>query len=111
MGTRLGGSPGGSRIYRTSYGDAGMVRLARRAVEEWRRLDRSLLLENGLFETGLAAAGCADALQEAGEPFEWLEPGEARSAASPRPGSARRCCGRVRPAAFVQTSPCARWPG
>ena len=78
MGTRLGGSPGGSRIYRTSYGDAGMVRLARRAVEEWRRLDRSLLLENGLFETGLAAAGCADALQEAGEPFEWLEPGEAQ---------------------------------
>jgi sarcosine oxidase len=78
VGTRLGGSPGGSRIYRTSYQDAGMVRLARRAVDEWRRLDASLLLENGLFEFGLAAGDSAAALEECGEPFEWLEPDEAR---------------------------------
>jgi sarcosine oxidase len=77
VGTRLGGSPGRSRIYRTSYDDPEYVRLARRAVDEWRRLDPSLLLENGLFEFGLAAADSAAALEEAGEPFEWLEPEEA----------------------------------
>jgi sarcosine oxidase len=77
VGTSLGGSPGRSRIYRISYGHAGMVRMARRAVEAWRRLDPSLLLENGLLETGLAAGECAAALEEAGEAFEWLEPHEA----------------------------------
>jgi sarcosine oxidase len=100
VGTRLGGSPGRSRIYRTSYPDEAYVRLARLAIEEWRRLDRSLLLEHGLFEFGLGAHDNAAALAACGEPFEWLEPADAArvfpEARFPAPVLVTREAGAVR---------------
>jgi sarcosine oxidase len=78
VGTPLGSSSGRSRIYRISYARPGYCRLARRAIEEWRRLDPALLLENGLLEHGAGVERHAEALAECGEPFEWLEPAEAQ---------------------------------
>ena len=78
VGTRLGGSHGRSRIYRTSYRRDDYVRLARRAIEEWRRLDPGLLLENGLVEYGEGLDLHAAALERCGEPFEWLTAGQAQ---------------------------------
>src|SRR5947209_4871283 len=77
VGTALGSSSGRSRIYRVSYARPSYCRLARRAIEEWRRLDPALLLENGLLEHGAGAERHAEALAECGEAFEWLEPREA----------------------------------
>lgn len=77
VGTALGSSSGRSRIYRVSYARGGYCRLARRAIEEWRRLDPSLLLENGLLEHGAGVERHAEALADCGEAFEWLEPAEA----------------------------------
>jgi sarcosine oxidase len=77
VGTPLGSSPGRSRIYRTSYRRAGYCRLARRAIEEWRRLDPALLVENGLLEHGRGVERHAETLAACGEQFEWLEPAEA----------------------------------
>ena len=78
VGTRLGGSHGRSRIYRTSYRRDDYVRLARRAIEEWRRLDPALLLENGLVEYGEGLDLHAAALERCGEPFEWLTADQAQ---------------------------------
>ena len=78
VGTPLGGSPGPSRLFRTSYPDPGYVRLAQMAVEEWHRLDDPrLLIPSGLLEVGPETRNNADALASCGEPFQWLEPGEA----------------------------------
>jgi sarcosine oxidase len=78
VGTHLGGSHGRSRIYRTSYRRDDYVRLARRAIEEWRRLDPGLLLENGLVEYGEGLDLHAAALERCGEPFEWLTAAQAQ---------------------------------
>jgi sarcosine oxidase len=78
VGTPLGGSPGPSRLFRTSYGDPAYVRLGRLAIEEWERLDPDLLMCTGLLEVGAAQTTLnAEALVACGEPFEWLEPAEA----------------------------------
>jgi len=77
VGTPLGSSPGRSRIYRTSYRHDDYCRLGRRAIEEWQRLDRSLLLANGLMEYGSGVDQHAQVLERCGEPYEWLEPAEA----------------------------------
>lgn len=77
VGTKLGGSTGGSRIYRTSYRKPAYVRLARLAIEEWQRLDPELLVRNGLLEQGAGVGLHADALDECGEQYRWLEPAEA----------------------------------
>jgi sarcosine oxidase len=79
VGTRLGGSPGPSRIFRTSYGEPDYVRLARMAIDEWDRLDDPrLLIRSGLLEVGAVQTTLnAEALTACGEPFEWLEPAEA----------------------------------
>jgi sarcosine oxidase len=77
IGTPLGGSHGRSRIYRTSYRLDDYVQLARRAIEEWRRLDPALLVQNGLVEYGEGVELHAAALERCGEPFRWLSPGEA----------------------------------
>ncbi|HET7429204.1 MAG TPA: FAD-dependent oxidoreductase [Gaiellales bacterium] len=77
VGTPRGSSPGRSRIYRTSYRVDDYVRLGRRAIEEWQRVDPSLLLRNGLMEYGAGVELHAQALERCGEPYEWLEPHEA----------------------------------
>ncbi|MGZ4431568.1 MAG: NAD(P)/FAD-dependent oxidoreductase [Gaiellales bacterium] len=77
VGTRLGGSPGASRIYRISYRKPEYVRLARRGLEEWQRLDPEVLIPNGLLEHGAGVEQHAAALDECGEPCRWLEPVEA----------------------------------
>jgi sarcosine oxidase len=77
VGTPLGASSGRSRIYRLSYRKPAYVRLSQRATEEWRRLDPSLLLENGQLEHGFEIEHQAAALAECGAEHRWLEPAEA----------------------------------
>ena len=77
VGTRLGSSPGRSRIYRTSYRHDDYCRLARRAIDEWMRLDPALLLRNGLLEHGRGVDQHAAVLERCGEQYSWLEPAEA----------------------------------
>jgi len=77
VGSRLGSSPGRSRIYRRSYRHTDYVRLARRAIEEWERLDPALLRNTGLLEYGAGVELHAEALAACGEEYRWLEPSEA----------------------------------
>ena len=78
VGSPLGSSPGRSRIYRRSYREQDYVRLARRAIEEWRRLDPAVLRNTGLLEYGSGVELHAAALDACGEEYRWLEPAEAR---------------------------------
>jgi sarcosine oxidase len=78
VGTKLGSSSGGSRIYRLSYADPFYVGLARRAVEAWRAVDPELLVPNGLLEWGEGTGRVAAALAACGEEHAWLEPAEAQ---------------------------------
>lgn len=78
VGTRLGSSSGGSRIFRLSHDEVEDVRLARLAIDAWRSVDPELLIFNGLLEWGEGAQACADALRACGEEHDWLEPAEAR---------------------------------
>jgi sarcosine oxidase len=78
VGTPLGSSPGRSRIYRTSYRHDDYCRLARRAIEEWQRVDPALLLRNGLLEHGSGVEIHAEVLERCGEQYQWLEPAEAQ---------------------------------
>jgi sarcosine oxidase len=77
VGSRLGSSPGRSRIYRRSYRHTDYVRLARRAIEEWKRLDPAVLRNTGLLEYGSGVELHAAALDACGEAYRWLEPSEA----------------------------------
>jgi sarcosine oxidase len=77
VGTPLGSSPGRTRIYRTSYRKDDYVRMARRAIEEWQRLDPALIRPNGLLEYGNGVELHAEALERCGEAFDWIEPDEA----------------------------------
>lgn len=77
VGTPLGCSPGPSRIYRRAYHRAEYVRLAVEANAAWRRLDHSVLLENGVLNTGPMAEVRAQAFAACGIEPEWLEPDEA----------------------------------
>ena len=76
-GSPLGSSSGRSRIFRRSYRQADYVRLALRAIEEWRRLDPGVLRGTGLFEYGQGVELHAAAFDEVGERYEWLEPKDA----------------------------------
>ncbi len=78
VGSLLASSPGRSRIYRRSYREPDYVRLARRSIEEWRRLDAGLLRNTGLLEYGSGVDLHAAALDACGEEYRWLEPAEAR---------------------------------
>jgi sarcosine oxidase len=73
VGTPLGASSGRTRIYRTSYKKPAYVRLARRAIEEWQRLDPALLVRNGMLEYGDGVERNAAALAECGEDHEVLD--------------------------------------
>jgi sarcosine oxidase len=77
VGSRLASSPGRSRIYRRSYRQPDYVRLARRAIEEWQRLDPALLRNTGLLEYGAGTELHAAAMDACGEEYRWLEPAEA----------------------------------
>jgi glycine/D-amino acid oxidase-like deaminating enzyme len=77
VGSRLGSSPGRSRIYRRSYRMPDYVRLARRAIEEWQRLDAGLLHNTGLLEYGAGVELHAAAMDACGEEYRWLAPAEA----------------------------------
>jgi sarcosine oxidase len=79
VGSKLGSSPGRSRIFRRAYDDAAYVRLAVRANEEWRRLDQSLLCTSGLLLHGSSASVWAEAMEAAGQPGRWLEAAEAQA--------------------------------
>jgi sarcosine oxidase len=78
VGSLLASSPGRSRIYRRSYREPDYVALARRAIEEWRRLDPAVLRRNGLLEYGSGVELHARAMDTCGEDYRWLEPAEAR---------------------------------
>ena len=78
VGSLLASSPGRSRIYRRSYREPDYVRLARRSIEEWQRLDAGLLRNTGLLEYGSGVDLHAAALDACGEEYRWLEPAEAR---------------------------------
>jgi glycine/D-amino acid oxidase-like deaminating enzyme/GNAT superfamily N-acetyltransferase len=77
VGTRMGSSSGGSRIFRCSYAAPDYVRLARRAIAAWEAVDPGLLVRNGLLEWGDGTDAVAAAMAACGEPHEWLEPEEA----------------------------------
>lgn len=77
VGSKLASSLGRSRIYRRSYRHADYVRLARRAIEEWQRLDAGLLRNTGLLEYGSGVELHAAAMEACGEEYRWLEPAEA----------------------------------
>ena len=79
VGTPLASSHGRSRIFRRSYRERDYVRLARRAIEEWERLDPALLCRNGLLEYGSGVELHAAAMDACGEEYRWLEPAEAKA--------------------------------
>ena len=85
VGSPLGSSLGRSRIYRRSYREQDYVRLARRAIDEWQRLDAGLLRNTGLLEYGSGVELHAAAMDACGEEYRWLEPAEADERSSPRP--------------------------
>jgi sarcosine oxidase len=77
VGSPLASSLGRSRIYRRSYREQDYVRLARRAIDEWQRLDPGLLRNTGLLEYGSGIELHAAAMDACGEEYRWLEPPEA----------------------------------
>jgi sarcosine oxidase len=98
-GSPLGSSSGRSRIFRRSYRHADYVRLALRAIDEWRRLDPGVLRATGLFEYGQGVELHAAAFDEVGERYEWLEPKDAErrfpEARFPEPVLHDACAGAI----------------
>src|SRR5918992_341564 len=76
IGHDRGSSHGPTRIFRLSYHHPDYVRMARRALEEWRALEAAagerLLHRTGGLEAGPGARRNADALAAAGAPSAWL---------------------------------------
>ncbi len=76
-----GSSHGATRIFRLAYPAPDYVRLARSALEAWRRLEesarRDLLVVRGGLYTGSWAEECAAGLSACGVPHEWLLGAEA----------------------------------
>lgn len=78
VGTPLGSSPGRSRIYRRAYHHPDYVGLSAAAIREWERIDRRVLVPNGLLIHGNGVERWAQAMEEAGFEPDWLEPEEAQ---------------------------------
>jgi sarcosine oxidase len=82
FGHERGSSHGPTRIFRLSYHHPDYVRLARRALVEWRELEEvageRLLVQTGGLEVGPGAEIAAQALSKAGEASSWLSSGEVR---------------------------------
>lgn len=78
VGHDRGSSHGPTRIFRLSYHHPDYVRLARRALGEWRDLEdaagEKLLIGSGGLDAGPGARTAGDALAGAGEAWEWLPP-------------------------------------
>jgi sarcosine oxidase len=76
VGHVLGSSAGPTRIFRLTHEHPDHVRMARRALEEWRRLESEagerLLITTGGLDLGEGGRSSAQALEAAGEPFEYL---------------------------------------
>ena len=82
LGHDRGSSHGTSRIFRLSYDEEHWIRLAQRAYELWRELEResgrTLLELHGLVDVQLEPARRVEALSGTGVPVETLTPAEAR---------------------------------
>ncbi|MFL5798874.1 MAG: N-methyl-L-tryptophan oxidase [Actinomycetota bacterium] len=80
VGHANGSSHGPNRIFRLAYHHPDYVRMARRALDEWRALEdeagEELLTTTGGLDAGPGAAIAAEALSFAGEPSGWMEPAE-----------------------------------
>lgn len=78
LGHARGSSGGPTRIFRLTYEDPLYVRMARRSLDEWRALEAEagerLLLTTAGLDIGLAGRTSAEALDAAGEAFEYLQP-------------------------------------
>jgi len=76
VGTDRGSSGGPTRIFRITHEHPDYVRMARRALEEWRALedeaDESLLITTAGLDIGPEGRRSAEALEAAGEPFAYL---------------------------------------
>ena len=82
IGHKGGSSHGLSRIVRVTDYHPDYVRINRLAMQEWEELQEAagetLLVRTGNLEIGEGAQIYADALDAAGERYEWLAPEEAR---------------------------------
>ncbi len=80
IGHARGSSGGPTRIFRLTYEHPDYVRMARRALEEWRALEAEaaerLMITTAGLDIGVAGRSSARALDAAGEEFEYL-PAEA----------------------------------
>jgi len=78
IGHARGSSGGPTRIFRISYHHPDYVRMARLALEEWRDLEakagETLLVSTGGLDVGAGGRETANALEAAGERFEYLKP-------------------------------------
>lgn len=78
IGHARGSSGGPTRIFRLTYEDPVHVRMARRALEDWRELEdeagEPLLFTTGGLDIGVDGRPSAAALEAAGEAFEYLAP-------------------------------------
>ena len=76
LGHARGSSGGPTRIFRLTYEHPDYVRIARRALDDWRALEaeagEGLLITTGGIDIGEAGKRSAQALEAAGEPFEYL---------------------------------------
>jgi sarcosine oxidase len=76
LGNAHGSSAGPTRIFRLTYHHPDYVRMARRALDEWRDLEAEagepLLITTAGLDLGPEGRSSADALDAAGVPFEYL---------------------------------------
>ncbi|MGH2637458.1 MAG: FAD-dependent oxidoreductase, partial [Actinomycetota bacterium] len=82
IGHARGSSGGPTRIFRLTYEHPDYVRMARRALDEWRALEAEagepLMITTAGLDLGRAGRPSAAALEAAGEPFEYLAPDAVR---------------------------------
>lgn len=78
IGHTRGSSGGPTRIFRLAYHHPDYVRMARRALEEWRALEAEagepLLITTAGLDVGVGGRSSARALEAAGEQLAYLEP-------------------------------------
>jgi monomeric sarcosine oxidase len=76
IGHARGGSGGPTRVFRLTYDHPDYVRMARRALQEWRALEdeagEPLMFTTAGLDVGIAGRSSAEALAAAGETFEYL---------------------------------------
>ncbi|MGH2525632.1 MAG: FAD-dependent oxidoreductase, partial [Actinomycetota bacterium] len=79
IGHARGSSGGPTRVFRLTYDHPEYVRMARQALEEWRALEdevgERLMVTTAGIDIGRAGRSSAEALEAAGEKFEYLTVG------------------------------------